>query len=100
MADQRQDQQEHPPEKKGTTRRAIVNAHKKIKDVFYPFRRGQTQDEPKGGPVQDHVSCYANLPWEVLRHYLDSKFPGCDFRESKVTLIPVFLWRLGCNLHA
>lgn len=87
MADQQQGQQEHPPERKGTTRRASVITRKKTKTVWNLFRRGQAQAEQKGEPVQDHVSCYANLSWDVLHGYLDSKFPGWDFRESKVTSI-------------
>lgn len=91
MAEQQHDQQEHPPEKKCTSRRAIVGTKKENKSAWSFLRRGQGrgqgQSEKQGEPVQDHVSCYANLSWEVLHGYLDSIFPGWEFRESKVTFI-------------
>ncbi|KAG6363609.1 hypothetical protein INS49_008710 [Diaporthe citri] len=86
MADQQHDQQKHPPEKKSTTRRATVNTQKEAKSVWSLFRRGQAQAVQKGEPVQDHVSCYANLHWDVLHGYLDTIFPGWDFQQRFLDL--------------
>lgn len=91
MADQNQGHPDHPPEKKGTTRRHTMNSQKTSKSAWTRnfLRRGRTEGESKGGPQQDHVPCYDDLHWEDVRGYLEPKFPpGWDFHESRVFLIP------------
>lgn len=88
MADQDQDHSDQPPEKKGTTRRHTANSQKTTKSTRSFLRRSHTKAEPKpsGGPVQDHVPCYADLHWDDVRDYLVRKFhlESWDFCESKV----------------
>lgn len=88
MAEQNQDRSDQPPEKKGTPRRHTTNSQKTTKSARSFLRRSQTTAEakPNGGPVQDHVPCYADLHWDDVRDYLERKFhlDGWDFRESKV----------------
>lgn len=89
MADQHQDQQDHPPEKKDTTRRATMKSHQTGNSAWSRLRRRHTQAEPqsKDSPVQDHVPCYDNLHWEQIRGYLEPKVPpGWNFHESKVNI--------------
>ncbi|KAI7776738.1 hypothetical protein LA080_004629 [Diaporthe eres] len=84
MADQQQDQQ-HPPEKKSVTRRATNISQKTTKSAWNFLRRGMSPVKTQGDLVQDHVPCYAGMPWNVVRTYLEPKLPpGWNFHESKM----------------
>lgn len=90
---------QHPPEYRGTSRRATGKPHNPSSSRSYldSLRRRQTndsanrqpqkQDGNKDKPLQASYSSY-NLAWEALRRFLETKWPGRVFVAQHVSPHP------------
>lgn len=85
--------QQHPPEPRGPRRRRTHATHHSTQagPSSQSFLRRWNTINPDAPPtkvtkgaVQESFSCYEGLSWETLRGYLESKWPGWNFTQTKV----------------
>ncbi|KAH6989237.1 hypothetical protein BKA56DRAFT_575309 [Ilyonectria sp. MPI-CAGE-AT-0026] len=78
---------QHPPERREPRRRRThssqAGSSSQSVSRRWTFNPDGTQAITEG-VVQEYFSCYRGLSWVKLRGYLENKWPGWNFTETKI----------------
>ncbi|KAH8688245.1 hypothetical protein BGZ61DRAFT_478578 [Ilyonectria robusta] len=79
---------QHPPERREPRRRRThssqAGSSSQSVSRRWTFNPDGTQAKLTEGVVQEYFSCYRGLTWVKLRGYLENKWPGWNFTETKI----------------